>query len=394
MRLLGFRYLRRRRLAALALVVAAASFLFSFTSMSLAGLYRGLAAYLGEGGGVVAVYDPRGGTPYTGLVPASLAERLAGVNGVLAVSPEVIAPCLLNGEAVFLRGIVPSGFVRLSPVEVVEGEFLDGGDVSSAVVGENLARRLGLRVNGHVLLLGVLADRYAELRVKGVFRTGSMLDDEVLAPLHVGQWLRGSGYGWVTIIRLRVEGGGALDEVRRAIAAEALGGAEPGRAQQPPGERPPPPPVPWAAARLRPGDVGVEEASRYMARYLEKYGVTREAVLVLSVAVFLFSSLAVILASEAAVAQHRGEVEVLRALGASRRLLKADLAVKLSPWILASSAAGMLAASAALAAIQELGRLQVLSHEVPLQLDPLTALLNFALAFALALVGILRSDVG
>ncbi|MEM3694072.1 MAG: ABC transporter permease [Candidatus Bathyarchaeia archaeon] len=396
--LLGFGYFKWQRLITLALIIEAASFLFSLTALSLTGFYRGFTAYLGEDESIIAVYSPTSGTPYTGLVPAFLADRLAEVKGVLAVSPEVTAPCILNGEAVFLRGIMPESFARLNTLRMMEGEFLNKSDISSAIaiVGENIARRLGLKVNGdgnrngNILLVGVLADKYVELRIKGIFHTGSMLDDEILAPLHVGQWLRGAGYNQVTLIRLKIERSNIVQsEISKVIEAEASKEAPPIKARQTPQE----PPIPRTMVRFRLENIGVEEASKYMMKYMEKYGVTRESLLTLSVAVFLFSSLTIILATETILAQHKSEISIIRALGASRNLLKKDFILKLSPWILAASMAGMLEASAALAVIQERGYPQFLCHTFPFNFDPIVAALNLILVFALTSISILKSNV-
>ena len=54
-RLARFRYLRRQRVLALALVIALSSTLFSLIALSLASLHRGLTAYLGEEEGVIAM---------------------------------------------------------------------------------------------------------------------------------------------------------------------------------------------------------------------------------------------------------------------------------------------------------------------------------------------------
>jgi len=74
------------------------------------GFYRGFTAYLGEGEDIVAIYDRKSRTPFTGLVPAYLAEKLSALNGVLAGSPEAIVPCIIKGESTFLRGIIPEEF--------------------------------------------------------------------------------------------------------------------------------------------------------------------------------------------------------------------------------------------------------------------------------------------
>jgi hypothetical protein len=98
-RLVGFKYLRRRRVLALVVILALSSMLFSMTAFSLLGFYGGFTAYLGEGGDVVVVYDRRSRTPFTGLVPAYLAERISALNGVLACSPEGHSPLRRKGRA-------------------------------------------------------------------------------------------------------------------------------------------------------------------------------------------------------------------------------------------------------------------------------------------------------
>jgi predicted lysophospholipase L1 biosynthesis ABC-type transport system permease subunit len=140
-------------------------------------------------------------------------------------------------------------------------------------------------------------------------------------------------------------------------------------------------------------EVGVEEASKLMKSYMERYGVTEEALLTLSVTVFLFSSLTIILASKTVVTQHKGEINILRSIGASRRLLKIDIIIKLLPSVLAASIIGMLAASAILTVIQGFGYLQVLSYTVPFNLEPAVIALNLILPAALVSISVLREKL-
>ncbi|MEM2788702.1 MAG: ABC transporter permease [Candidatus Bathyarchaeia archaeon] len=391
-RLLGFKYIRRQSLLTLTLIIAAASLLFSLTALSLLGFYRGFTTYLGEGEDIIVVYNPKSRTPYTSSVPAYLAERLASVNGVVAVSPEVIAPCLLKGQAIFLRGIILESFLKLNPLRIVEGDLLSQNHTSHVIVGWRAAEKLGLKVNDRVLFQGVLADRYVEAEVGGIFISNSIVDDEVLAPLHVGQWLRGMDYSSVTMIRLKIDRRvSPPSEVLRVISAEASQPSHPSPDQ---GQAATQEPVmPWAIKRFSMEEVGVEEAARFMKSYIDKYGVTREAILILSAAVFLFSSLTVLLASKTLISQHKGEINVLRSLGASKKLLKIDVLIKLLPWTIAASIIGVLAALAILTLIQGCGYLQVLSHTVPLQPDPHIIALSIVLSITLASIGILKSEV-
>jgi ABC-type lipoprotein release transport system permease subunit len=397
LRLARFKYLKRQRVLALALVISLSSTLFSLTALSLVSLYGGLTAYLGEGEDVVAIYDRRSSTPFTGLVPAHLAEEVGALEGVLACSPEVIAPCVIKGEAVFVRGIVPEGFAKLSKLTMLEGEVLGSRDLDCAIVGKGVAERLDLKLNDEVLVLSALADRYVVLRVKGVFESSSPMDDEVLVPLHVGQWLRGAGYGYVTLIRLKIDGSVTTpSKIFEELARRASGATPPPSPSGPiPSQSYPQLPVitPRVVTKFRAEDIGVEEAFDFMKGYVERYGFTRDSLLALAIAVFLLSSASVVVASKTVLAQHRGEVEVLRSLGASKRLLKADLLLKLLSWSLAASCVGLALAVAVLAALQAHGYLRVLSHAIALRVDPLVVVLDFVLALALVSLVVLRASL-
>jgi len=337
----------------------------------------------------VAVYDRKSRTPFTGLVPAYLAERVSALNGVLASSPEAIAPCIVKGESIFLRGIIPEDFAKLNQLTIIEGDMLELDDLSSVVVGKNVAERLRLNLNDKVLVLGVLTDRYLELQVKGIFVSRSPMDDEILAPLYVGQWLRGTDYGHVTLIRFKIDRNAITPpKIFEEIAKEA---SEPSPA---PSQEPQPPSItPRIITRFRIEDIGVEEAYNFMRSYMDRYGVTRESLLILSAMVFLFSGASIAAASKTIIAQHEGEINVLRSIGASKRLLKRDILTKLLPWSIAASSVGFAIAVAILTAIQGGGYLQVLSHTVPLQIDPHVIALNIILVLLLVSISILRSDL-
>ncbi|MEM3815870.1 MAG: ABC transporter permease [Candidatus Bathyarchaeia archaeon] len=391
-RLLGFKYIKRQRLLTLTLTITAASLLFSITAMSLLGFYRGLTAYLGEGEDIIVVYNPKSRTPYTSSVPAYLAETLASVNGVVAVSPEVMAPCLLKGQAVFLRGIVLESFIKLNPFSIVEGDSLSQSHANYVIVGWRIAEKLRLKVNDKVLFHGVLADRYVEAEVRGIFISNSIIDDEVLALLHVGQWLRGMDYNSVTMIRLKINRTViSPSEILKAISAEASQPSHPSSDQGQAATQEPV--IPWVRRRFSIEEVGVEEAAKFMKSYMDRYGITRETLLILSVTIFLFSSSIILLASKTLISQHKGEMNVLRSLGASGKTLKIDVFIKLLPWTVAASIMGVLAALAILTLIQRYGHLQVLSHTMLLQPDLYLIALSIVLSITLVSIGILRGKV-
>ena len=391
MKLLGFKYLRRQHILALTLIIILSSTLFSLTALSLLGFYRSFTAYLGEGEDIVVVYDRKSRTPFTGLVPAYLSERIGALNGVLANSPETIVPCIIGGETVFLRGIVPEDFTQLNPLTVVDGCMIKLDDINSMVLGKNVAERLHLKPGDRVLVLGVLADHYIELHVKGIFISNSPMDDEVLAPLYVGQWLRGTDYGHVTIIRFKVDlSQVSSTKIFEEIAKEA---EEPASTSITKPEPQPPNIIPKMVSRFRVEDLGVEEAKIFMKSYVERYGVSREALLILSAIIFFLSSASIGMATKNIIRQHSGEIQVLRSVGVSKKTLKTDLLAKLLLWSLASSAAGIALATVTLWLAEGKGYLQVLSHNIVFQLDPLTVALNFILVSTLIIISVLVSEL-
>ncbi|MGB9729511.1 MAG: FtsX-like permease family protein [Thermoprotei archaeon] len=389
MRIIGFRYIRRQRIVIFIIILVLSSMLFSIMAFSLLGFYKGFSAYLGEGKDIVVVYDRKSSTPFTGLIPVYLVGNLSSIKGVIATSPEIIVPCLLKNESVFLRGVIPEKFVKLNQLVIIKGSMLELEDLNSVIVGRRIAERLNLKLGEKVLVLSVLVNRYLELQVKGIFVSGSVIDDEIIAPLYVGQWLRGTDYNYVTVIRVKIDGSIVKPStIFEAITMKSSETGLSGGGQLPEG---------FVVSLSRVGfnieDIGVNEAQKFMESYLNKYGVTRESLIVLSVMVFLLSSAAIVIASKTILIQHKGEVSVLRSIGVSKKLLKKDLLIKLLFWSLIASSIGIILGVTILTIMQENGFLQVLSHTVPMQLDPLVIILDFVLVFILILVMVLRSEL-
>nr|NIM44508.1 hypothetical protein [Nitrososphaeria archaeon] len=288
MRLTGFRYLRRQRILTLALILVMASILFTITAFSLLGFYRGFNAYVGEEENIIAICDKQSRTPFTGLVPTYLAERISAMDGVLASSPEVVVPCYLKDEAIFLRGVVPKQFTELNQLNMLEGEVLELNDLNSMIVGKRLAERLKLKTGDKALILGIATDRYAEVQIRGIFESHTAMDDEVLTPLYVGQWFR-VDYAYVTLIRFKIDRSiispaMIFEEVSKQASNPTQNGTE---GQNPP-EQSITQIIPIEIRRFGIEKIGVEQAQNFMKSYLDAYGVTRESLFLLSIMVFSF----------------------------------------------------------------------------------------------------------
>jgi ABC-type lipoprotein release transport system permease subunit len=390
-KLLGFKYLKRQRILTLIVILTLASMLFSITAFSLTGFLKGFNAYLGEEENIMAIYDRNSRTPFTGLVPAYLTEEINAINGVTASSAEVIIPCLIKDNPILLRGIIPEDFAKLNPLSMLEGNMLELSDTQSLIVGKNVAERLNLKVSDSVLVTGVMANQYLTLQVKGIYESHAAMDDEVLAPLYMGQWLRGTDYGHATLIRIKID----KDVVNPTVIFEAIAKEAseqtPNQAesQKPTGESI----IPQVRAPFKIENIGVADAQKFMGSFMDRYGVTKEAILILSIMVLLFSSASVTIASKTIITQHKNEVAILKSIGASKKTIKIDVLAKLLPYAILASAIGIIAAAALLTLIQEEGYLQVLSHTVPFQLDTVVIAANLIIISLLVTISILRSDL-
>ncbi len=394
----GFGYLRFRRLIVLVLILCLVSTLFLVTALSFLGFYKSFNAYLGEGDEVVTVYDKQSRTPFTGSIPAFLAEQVSGVNGVYVCSPETLTPCIVNNQSLFVRGILPTAFFQLTPCTLVEGETLAENDLGSVLLGKNLADRLNVKVGDELLVFSTLADRFLELRVAGVFVSHSSMDDEALVQLNVGQWLRFADYNHVTLIRAKINSDVASSEgIYQELAKKAQAqtgspsasngnssGGQTGNIQSI---------ISWLPVNFSLDSLGVKGTQNAMKSYLDRYGVTKEALSVLSVLVFLLCGLTVVAASQTLIRQHSEEIQTLRYVGASRRVLKIDVLFKLLPLSLLACSLGLVLTFFALTWLGSNGYLMVLSHQLIISLDPAVIVLNYVLIAALVAVSVLRSEL-
>ena len=387
MKILGFHYLQKQHFVALAVILVLASTLFSITALGFLGVYKSFNAYLGEEENIIAIYDKQSRTPFTGLVPTYLAERVSVIDGVLACSPEIVIPCNVQGKSVFLRAVVPSELYKLNPLTITDGEALQLNDTHYALAGKRLAEKLNLAPNDKILVLGALSEQYVELIIKGVYESNTALDDEIISPLYVGQWLRKTSYNQVTLIRAKIDPNiVSPTQIYETLTQEAT-------APAPPQDQKPNPIrlqdiIPYSRATFNPERLSVKDTQEFMKTYLDKYGMTRETLLILSAAIFLFASATIFTASHTLIRQHKPEITVLQSLGASARTLKLDLTLKTLPLSIGTAFAGTFIAALALYAAQELAQPQVLSHRVQFQPDLLVVAANIILVTLIVAIAI------
>jgi len=396
MSLRGFRYLHRNRVLTLILILTLTSTMFLVTAFSFLSLYNGFTEYIGEEDGVIALHGNRGSTPLTTIVPTYLSENVSRLNGVIASSPEVIAPVTMDDKAVFIRGINPEEFTKLTTLTIINGESLSINDSAATIVGKNLAHKLNLHVGDKILVYGLLSKTYAELTIKGIYASESIIDDESLVPLYVGQWLRGISYNYVSIIRMKLDYTLTnIDTIYDELAKNSTV-ATPAPTLSPTSNTNPKSLnelIPYAKIGFKISDLGIEDTKNLMEDYLSSFGVTKNTLIILSVIVLIFSSGTTICALTLFIDQHKREINILRMVGASIQRIKLDLIAKVLSWSLISSLLGIILSFSILFIFNQVSSLQVLSHNITFSPDPLIIAANFVLISLLVSLQILRSDV-
>lgn len=392
MSLKGFRYLHKQHIIPLVLILTLTSVLFSVTAFSFLSFYNGFASYVGEEENVVAIYDRRSSTPFTGLIPTYLTEQVNSIDGVLASSPETITPCVVNNQSIFIRGIVPEEFVKLNNITLIEGNMLNLSNINTAIIGKGLAEKLNLKLNDEILVFSVLSEKHIQLQVKGICESNPIMDDEALVPLYVGQWLRGAGYSYVTLIRAKID----IDQLNaNSLYAEIIKTSQPTATPQPTATSSTKNQldqlIPYAQTHFDIDRLNIEQTQTFMKNYLNRYGVSKDTLLSISVVVLFFASGTAASALTMFLNQHKREIDILQSIGASKRKIKIDLLSKVLTWSLISSTLGTIIAATLMLLFEKVGNIQVLSHRLFFQLDPLIVALNFTLILSLTAFIVARS---
>jgi ABC-type lipoprotein release transport system permease subunit len=319
------------------------------------------------------------------------------MEGVVAISPEVIAPCTINGQSVFIRGVIPQEVFKLNPLSIIEGQTLNITDTNAAIIGQALSDRMHLKTGDKIVAFSVLSKQYVELQVKGVFHSASSLNDEALVPLYVGQWLRGLSYNDVTLIRAKID-------VTQTSALQIYQQIANQTTPSPGSTSPSPTPksetqhelealIPLTQANLNVGNIGIAQSQEFMQNYLDRYGISKDTLIILSIVVLVFASGTAICAITLFIKQHSSDIEILRSIGVSNKKMKADLTIKMVTWALIATALGTIISAVVITAFQKVGYLQVLSHTITFQLDPLIIAANFILLSALISINIARTEL-
>ena len=318
---------KKKVIVPLVLILVASSAAFAVSLSILLSTQQVGSSVLGEQGGIVIISSGNSRTPLTSTLPLSVVNSLGSIRGISAYSPEVLAPSMASGKLVVVVGVYPSLFDRLESgsLTILSGSGTIGNYTNTALVGDSIASTLGLKVGSHLLLSGVLNSADAEVVVGGVFHTGTTLDDEIVAPVWVGQWLRGFDYQVVSIVRLRLDSGQSQSAIEQTILNSL--GKQNSTSSSPLGSfystfaNTPLTPSQLASLNIQ---VNAGTSSDFLSRTL---GLSQESIWIISALVFLSVSIAVIFAFQEAVLNSRGDLITFSMIGMSRNRIRIGMII-------------------------------------------------------------------
>jgi ABC-type lipoprotein release transport system permease subunit len=322
----------------LLLILIASSAAFSISLSILLSTRVVGASILGESSGIITVTSGVSRTPISGDIPLALVGTVSGLNGIELVSPEVLAPSTISNISVMVRGVDPLLFDEIQKPKIVSGSLIQENETTNEVmIGEFIASEANLHVGSNFTISGSLAAASVPVEVKGIFQTGTSIDDEVIGPIWLGQWLRGFGYDTVSVLRVLVNKGENLATIENEVQDNIHSATNTSQAAEPPIQTYLPTSS-LTSSELK--DINLIVSGSTSSQFLStELGLSEESVWLLAILVFLSMSLAVVYAFQETVQSVRLELGTLRAVGMSYSILRRDLVLA---GVLLAIAAGIL----------------------------------------------------
>ena len=166
--------------------------------------------------------DP--GMRHTIAHPEQLTQELARIDGVSAVTVRGATYALLargqHSIGAFVVGVQPESEARVSSIarSMRAGRYLVPSDATDVVIGQVLARNLGVGVGDRVTLLGMARDGSVAadvLTVRGIFESGVNALDRQLAELPLARFQ--ADFAMAGLANLLVVSGRGLTQVQDAL---------------------------------------------------------------------------------------------------------------------------------------------------------------------------------
>lgn len=193
--------------------------IFTTTTSVLSGLRSAPAAFAAGEGFVIS--DANAPTIFSSRISVDMLPSLDALENITGASPEIFSFSSWNGQSFVVRGV---NLTRLNETGPTLSGFLlspgeSAGGIDSALIGERLLERLGIRLPFTMPVVGSYNVKIQFLRIVGWFRSDSPLDDELLSSLDAARQLTGMADGDVSIIRVSTSDPGWLSDLLSPKAA-------------------------------------------------------------------------------------------------------------------------------------------------------------------------------
>ncbi len=176
-----------------------------FSEILLDNTYSFLISSFGNEDDTLIVYDYNAKSPANSKLPLNLFGKLISVNGVISVSPEIIAFTMINRELVITRGVDIVLFSKINSIDILEGRNLSLPDTLSAILGYQVAKELNLKVGEKVLVKSATSNEVLELEIVGIFKSEGTYNQEIFVPLFVAATLANIPTDYVSFYRVKVD---------------------------------------------------------------------------------------------------------------------------------------------------------------------------------------------
>ncbi|MHA1305450.1 MAG: hypothetical protein ACTSPI_17260, partial [Candidatus Heimdallarchaeaceae archaeon] len=110
-----------------------------------------------------------------------------------------------KNKALYFRGVDVLTFWHFTEYTLIEGEPLGSEDTYNVSIGTIFAEKNNLKVGDFITVFSTHSDSALELRVKSIIYTGTLLDDEIIAPLEIGQFLTFESFNYITHLRVKID---------------------------------------------------------------------------------------------------------------------------------------------------------------------------------------------
>ncbi len=223
---LAFKQLVRHRIRTLLTVAGIAAGMFLFTLVESMQHAVSGATEIRASDQTLVVYRENRYCPSTSRLPIYYEDEIRRIPGVREVIPIQITVnnCGASLDVITFRGVPPEQLARYAPeIRIIDGSRKDWEATDDgALIGENLALRRGLKPGDAFEAAGV------RVRISGVLSSPNPQDNDV-AYVHLPFLQQASrrGLGEVTQFNVRVEEGGDLGAVARAIDERFASAEEP-----------------------------------------------------------------------------------------------------------------------------------------------------------------------